>query len=714
MKKKSFGLILIICFAAYSPFCQQPFKVNINKSTGDYILASADQVFKGSVHHTLGNVKISEGFDLIGVFNKTSFEWKDSVEYKADIKCYKKFSVVLFSLTLPNGDATMPQAFPSFTSFPKYNHTFSFYDDNFAPPQFKLNETSTPWLFFDDNYNSFIISPASDFIVSKMYGDGINNISSGLNNEIKNLSAGFTHSTILVMNNGIQSSWDEWGNVLRKLYKRIRPENDADVLLNYFGYWTDNGADYYYNYDTTIGYAPTLVSLQKRYKDENIPLGYMQLDSWWYEKSIYDCDGKPVADHKNKSLPYGKWNRYGGLLSYTPDSFLFPKGLHSFQQQLGIPLATHNRWIDPHSDYNNHYKIIGFAAVDSAYWNHILQPIAKAGVVCYEQDWLNYIYTRTPQMPEDVSVGNAFTDAMSNACKKANMNMQYCMAMPRHFLQGVKYNNLTTIRTSGDRFEPSKWEPFLYTSQLAYEIGAWPWCDVFKSDEKGNMILSILSAGAVGTGDAIGKENKQNILSACRNDGVLVKPDAPMLPVDKDYLYESNNIDSPFLAYTFTRHNTITTGYLFAFAKSLQNERHIDFVPSSVGMKGEFVAFDPSSQKVILLNSDDHFKDELPDDLYKYYIFAPLNNGIAFFGDEEKIAATGKKRITNISSDKNGLTITVLFAKNETSVMLQGYSEKPVAADKGIVHYNDSTHLFTIKLESANMQKIILHINQKA
>jgi len=712
-------IILFICNIFYTNVFSQSnlgIKVTVNKRTGEYIIStsSISTNFEGSIGHSLTSIKNKEGHDSIGIFKEISFEWKNTIIYKAVIKYYSNKPIVLFSITLPNRSVYAPPPFPSFTTFPAYQYTFSYYDDVFAPPQFKLNETSTPWLFFDNSLNAFILSPASDFIVSKMSGDGKSIINSGFNPEIKNLPANFTHSTLLVIGKGIHSTWDEWGNTLRKLYKRVRTTNDADPVLKYFGYWTDNGADYYYNYDTTKGYAPTLVTLRNKYKEEKIPLGYLQLDSWWYDKSIYDVNGKPVADHKNPLLPLGRWNRYGGLMSYTADSFLFPKGLHSFQQQIDLPLVTHNRWVDPHSPYHTKYNIKGFAAIDPAYWNHIIQPISKAGVVCYEQDWLNYIYSRTPQMAEEISVGNAFTDGMANACKNAKLTMQYCMGMPRHFLQGLKYNNLTTIRTSDDRFEPSKWKSFLYTSQLAYEIGAWPWCDVFKSGEEGNMILSVLSAGPVGTGDAIGKENKENILRACRIDAVLVKPDVPILPIDKDYLNEAKNIDLPTLAYTYTKHNNITTGYLFAFTTSKDLNRNLNFIPATVGIKGKLVVFDPISKKISLIDAGNNFSDKLPDELYRYYILASVtSSGIAFFGDAGKIAATGKKRIADIRDEHNALQITVLFAKGESSVTLQGYSEKPVIADKGKLSFDTASHLFTLILPSGNLQRVIVNIKQK-
>jgi hypothetical protein len=708
-------LINIIFYASLQAQVSAEISVNVEKQNGNYSVNSAlmNRSFSGSVHHALSNMQSIAGNDALGNFKAISFEWKESIRYKGIIKWYLQKPVVLFSLILPEGSASMPVAFPSFTQFPSYLHTFSFDDKNFAPPQFKLNENATPWLFFDEKTNAFIISPASDFIVSKMTGNAESLISSGLNADIKNLPAGFTHNTILVIDKGIGNTWDDWGTALRKMYNRKIPANDADATLKYFGYWTDNGADYYYNYDTTKGYTETLLALRKKYKEEGIPLGYLQLDSWWYEKSVSDFDGKP-ADHKNPLLPYGAWNRYGGLMSYTADSFLFPKGLAAFDAQLGLPLVTHNRWVDPSSPYHTHFTVSGFAATDPNFWLHIIQPIAKAGVVCYEQDWLNYIYNKSPEMSSDIKIGNAFTNGMANSCKVSGMSMQYCMAMPRFFLQGLKYNNLTTIRTSDDRFEPNKWHDFIYTSRLGFETGAWPWCDVFKSSETGNMILSVLSAGPVGTGDAIGKEDKENIMKVCRQDGVLVKPDVPAMPSDEDYMNEAKGIDAPMIAYTFTKQNNITTTYVFAFMSAKNKNRNINFQPASFGITGKIAVLDPLTKQLQIINADNTFSDLFKNESYTYYIIAPVtSSGIAFFGDTGKIVGTGKKRISLLNDSHGSLAVTVLFAKGESSVVLSGYSDKPVSADKGEINFDKTTHLFSLTLSSNGNAEVSVLITQK-
>jgi hypothetical protein len=709
-------LVLLILAINLPAQISSGISVNVDKHSGRYTISSAQFKwnFEGSINHNLEDISILNGKDIIGDYKEIKFSWNDGTKYRGGIRWYQHQSVILFSLNLPEGISKAPEVFPSFTKFPRNMNFFSYVNDNFAPPEFNLNETSTPWLFFDDKSNSFIVSPASDFMVSKMSGDGKNIISSGLNEDIKSIPDHFAHSTILVISKGIRNTWNLWGSVLRKLYTRSLPTNDADPVLKYFGYWTDNGADYYYNYDTTLGYANTLLTLGQRYEKEGIPLGYMQLDSWWYEKSIYDVNGKPDADHKNPNLPYGKWNRYGGIMSYSADPDLFKKGLSDFQKELDLPLATHSRWIDPNSPYHEKYKISGYAAVDPKYWKHIISYLKSSGVVCYEQDWLNYIYEKSPELSENISAGNEFTDGMANACKDAGLTMQYCMAMPRFFLQGLKYNNLTTIRTSGDRFGPDKWKSFLYTSMLAYECGIYPWCDVFKSNELNNLILAVLSAGPVGTGDAIGKEDKANIMMACRKDGVLVKPDVPALPVDTDFLNDAKAVKSPMLACTYSMHSNGKTVYIFVFESDSSFSRNINFNPLEAGIKGNAAVYSPLKKTVEVVNKGKDFTFNLNDDLYSYYIIAPISSsGIALWGDSGKIAAAGKERILDIVEDKDRLKAKVLFAEGEAEVNLIGYSIRPLVSSIGNISYNPDSHIFNLLLPNKGMREVEVEIQRR-
>jgi hypothetical protein len=147
---------------------------------------------------------------------------------------------------------------------------------------------------------------------------------------------------------------------------------------------------------------------------------------------------------------------------------------------------------------------------------------------------------------------DAFMNNMASAMSNAGLTMQYCMALPRHFLQSSLYSHLTSIRVSGDRFSSARWDDFLYASALASSLGIWPWSDVFMSSETDNLLLSTLSAGIVGVGDPIGAESATNLFQTIRTDGVIVKPDEPIVPIDATYIQDAQALKQPMVASTYT------------------------------------------------------------------------------------------------------------------------------------------------------------------
>jgi hypothetical protein len=576
---------------------------------------------------------------------------------------------------------------------------YSFRDVTFSPHSFALNETSTPWLFFDDSAHSFILSPASNFLVAKMVGDGKTLIGAGLNARLQGVPSGLSQESVLTFGDGIRKTWDVWGAALRARYKRKLPDQRTDPLLAKFGYWTDNGADYYYNYDLSRGYANTLLDLKKRYDEEGIPLGYLQLDSWWYQKTIDDPSGRPGGQFKNSKLPAGSWNRYGGLYEYTAHPDLFPKGLSSFQNALHLPFAVHNRWIDRKSPYHQQFKISGVGAVDPRWWDQITSYLRSSGVACYEQDWLDNIYANSPEMARKAGVADAFADGMADACKKKGLTMQYCMATPRFFLQGLKYDNLTTIRTSDDRFDRGKWPNFLYTSQLADSIGALPWADVFKSGELGNLILSVLSAGPVGTGDLIGAENKANIFLAIRPDGVLVKPDHPATPTDQTYLDEAKGNDHAFVATTSTDRGGLKTAYVFAFTRKKEAQTAV-LRASDLSVEPRAYLYNLLDHKGAFVDLSQPLEQTIKGGEFGYWMIAPISkSGIVLLGDLSKLVPTGKQRLESVEDQRDSLRVHVSMAPGEKTVRISGVClQKPtVAGAAKLIDWDANGGMFTVE-----------------
>jgi hypothetical protein len=681
----------------------------VDPASGAYRITSKNPAWTlgGSLAVPLKNLTTTRSSDGAGDYQQIAFEWQAGpMPMSGSIRIYSGRPLALFSQTCGVLSEMPPAAFPDFTKLPGALHVFSYGCKTFSPPVFAATETSTPWLLFDDDADALVISPASHLMVASMVGDGRREVASGFNPNLRNLPAGFTQQTLVAFGRGINRTWDSWGGALRSLENSKRPAYDADTVLKYLGYWTDNGGVYYYNYDTAKGYAGTLQSLVEHYRQAQIPVHYLQLDSWWYYKTTTGVDGKPGKEKKSNKLPEGEWNRYGGLLEYKAHTNLFPNGLDSFQKSIGLPLVTHNRWIDPASPYHQHYQISGIAAVDPKWWDDIAGYLKTSGIVTYEQDWLDRIYKYSPAFSRDLGTGEAFLDNLARACKEQGVTVQYCMPYPCYFLQGSHYENLTTIRTSGDRFNTNKWNDFLYTSRLAASLGIWPWADVYLSTETNNVLLSTLSAGPVGIGDAIGAENQANLFRAVRADGVIVKPDASIVPLDRSYIADVKNQPAPLTAATCTDHDGIKTGYVFAFNRPNTPEDNVQFSPAELGLEGRAYVYDYFSGTGKLLKAQTPFVAPLGENASAFYIVAPVGrSGVAFLGDKNKFVGTGKQRITSLHDQAGRLTVGVVLAENEKSIVLHGYAATAprvtvISGSDDAIQYDPATHYFTVEVQS--------------
>jgi hypothetical protein len=662
-------------------------RATLDAASGRYEVRSRELgwTFAGTLAAPVSGLSVHAGRDRLGSYRELQFRWQRPLALEGRIRAYADQPLVLFSAT--SAAATSDPStfrFPRFTEFPRDLRGFSYQNLAFAPPSFTLEHNATPWLLFDARAHAAVISPAANFMLTSMQGDGRAEISSGLNAGIASLPAGFEHQTLIAFGAKINTAWGSWGHGLVELEGARRPANDADAGLRYLGYWTDNGASYYYNYDRQRGYAGTLQALVERYRAEGIPIRYLQLDSWWYYKTLTDQNGQAGAA-KDADLPPGEWNRFGGLLKYEAHPALFPDGLAAFQSRIGLPLMVHNRWIDPASPYQQRYHISGFAAIDPAWWQEIMGYVASAHVVTYEQDWMNVIYEHSPALATTPGIGEAFTDGMARAAEQRGISLQYSMALPRQFLQGARYENLTSARVSGDRFERSKWDTFLYTSRLASALGIWPWSDVFMSTETDNLLLATLSAGLVGIGDPIGAEDRASLLRAVRADGVIIKPDTPLVPSDAMYILDAAQAGEPMIACAHTDHGELRTSYVFSYPRTSQHVQ-ASFTPAQVGVSRDAYLYDTRTGSARRLAAGQPFSFRLAAGATAYFVVVPVARcGIALIGDRDKFVPDGRRRIVTLGDEPERLIARVRFAAQERSVHLFGYAARAplVTAGKG-------------------------------
>jgi hypothetical protein len=635
--------------------------------------------FAGKLGVPAKSIHEDTGSDRVGSYREVTFAFTDSSAKTAGIRLYDAIPAAVLTETFVAGATNDSAPFPTFSTYPHVAHHVSYSDTEFAPVSFDTLTADSPFVFFDDDANTFILSAASDFMNAATAESAAGALSTGIDPAIQSFPAGFSHQSLLVAEPGIRAAYGAWGGVLTSRSGKKRVANDAKPYLERLGYWTDNGAYYYYQYDTSVGYPATLTGVSEYFTSLGVPLAYMQLDSWWYPKG-----------------PEQSWtDKADGQYTYTADPTVLPDGLASFQEALGLPLVTHARWIDPSSPYRAQYTMSNNVSIDPRYWASVASYISGAGVSVYEQDWLNQ-----NALPDTANLGDqeAFMDDMASAMASVGIDLQYCMPLPRHYLQGSKYANLTTTRVSVDRFSSPRYQDFFYVSLLTSSLGAWPWSDTFNSTEVDNLLLSTLSAGMVGVGDETGTASAANLLQAVRPDGVIVKPDSPIVPLDSTFIAQASGVDAPLVASTYTDFGGMRASYVYAFSTGTSST--VSFAPSELGYAGKVLVFDYFQQAPTLLDASATFTGGLVQGS-AYYVVVPLGpSGIAFAGDPGKFVSLGRKRIASVSDDGT-LRVSVAFASGEKTVTLHGYAtSSPTATAStgsvGAVAWDAGTKLFTV------------------
>ncbi|MBM4371374.1 MAG: hypothetical protein FJ098_06945, partial [Deltaproteobacteria bacterium] len=445
--------------------------------------------------------------------------------------------------------------YPPIPVDPRYTHVLNFLHTPFLPPWRHPIPTHGPLILFSEDLDTLVFSPVDHFFVGLVeLREGA--IHYGIWGEVDEVPEGFVHRFVLVEGRGINATVEEWGRLLREDHGRDRVDRYADRGLSHLSYWTDNGAYYYYRTEEGMNEQETLLAVKDDADSRGIPLGSMQLDSWWYFKAA-------------ETPLFGP----SGLVLWEPRPEMFPGGLAAFQELLGLPLIAHNRWFHGENDYLDEYDFLfeedRALPTGPGIFQHFMQDLASWGGITYEQDWLITQYWDFTWLRDGVDHASSWMGWMDAAAAAEGLTMQLCMPGAAHLMDSLDRTAATTTRTSTDyRNSDSKesfWPEFHTVNMIAWALGLLPFKDNFWSSEdhgEAEALVSILSAGMVGLGDPIGAMDRGLVLRTCRQDGLLLKPDRPATPLDTMFL----DHERPFLVSTWSERPELgRTVYLAAF-----------------------------------------------------------------------------------------------------------------------------------------------------
>ena len=196
------------------------------------------------------------------------------------------------------------------------------------------------------------------------------------------------------------------------------------------------------------------------------------------------------------------------------------------------------------------------------------------------------------QCTTTTNVARDWLAGMGESAKRQNFTIQYCMSLPSVTMNSATIIPSTHQRLGGDYLSGDNEKNWRIGSAsiFVHAVGLLPFKDAFLSNstqappthsseqraggfmgfvEKApelHAASALLSAGPVSPSDGVDGHDQGLLLSLCRADGVLLKPDKPARTIDLVWLGKLNaalDKSSGVVWTTFTEYNGASWGYIF-------------------------------------------------------------------------------------------------------------------------------------------------------
>ncbi len=530
----------------------------------------------------------------------------------------------------------------------------------------------------------------------------------GWHGDLDDVPTGFATELAVIAGAGVRECLDTWGAMLRAESGTVRPGRWPDELGSRPSYWTDNGAAYWYRTEPGHDPAGSIVAAVDDLTARGVPLGSVQIDSWWYphaELRPFDTDEWVVPPT--------------AMTAWEPRDDALPDGVPALAARVGgRPLVAHIRHLSSAAPIAQELPVhvdgpYAVPATAEAYERWLDQCVAW-GIETFEHDWLVEIFFGVRPLRAVAGRARAWQEGVDRAARERGITLQWCMATPADMAQTVTLTQVTSVRTSGDHgyiATPGQlWAWFCTTNALARALGLMPFKDVFRTDPEvagpngePEALLSALSTGPVGLGDRVGRADAALALRTCRADGRLIKPHVPIAATSRSMLVGAASRSVLMVAECWSDHPAGRWAYVVTLRCSPGDGATTGRVElAELGESAprprreggtDVVVWDWRSSTATLLAPDAGWDTTLATEEWNYHVVAPvLHCGIAVIGDVSKFVTAGDARIV-VSRLDDGVRVVVLGA-GET-VRITGWSAAAPVRSDGPVSHDPATGVWT-------------------
>jgi hypothetical protein len=528
----------------------------------------------------------------------------------------------------------------------------------------------------------------------------------GWHGDLESAPAGFTTELAVIAGSDARSCIDAWGALLMRRAGTVRPGRWPDALGSSPSYWTDNGAAYWYRTEPDQDVATSIVAAIDDLREKGVPIGAVQLDSWWYPHA----ELRPFNTDEWVVPPTA-------MIAWEPRCDVLPDGVPELRSRLGDPpLVAHIRHLSSAAPIADELPVhvdgpYAAPATSEAYERWLDQCVAW-GIETFEHDWLVEAYHGVRPMRAVPGRAREWQEGIDRAARERGITLQWCMGTPADMAQTSTLTQVTSVRTCGDHgyiATPGQlWAWFCSTNAIARALGLMPFKDVFRADPdvagdhgEPEALLSALSTGPVGLGDRVGRFDPMLALRTCRRDGRLIKPHVPIAATSRSIMASPGARPGLTVAECYSDHPAGRWAYVMAMRCSPgETPTTGDVALADLGDSrptGDVVVWSWRTHTARRTGPGATWTVTLAPEEWTYDIVAPvLGCGLAVIGDASKFVTAGDARMV-VREHGGGVSLTVLGAGER--VTITGWAPVAPSRPDGDVRFDAGSGVWTTDVD---------------
>lgn len=752
----SFARLLFAAFAVGASVAVtlgEQLDVKIDSTTGSFkITLGGSSWLSGGSEYRVGSKSLSEGSlaligssesegsDVHGAYTSTALKWAAVGDEKKVLMetRFRKYTLdsglVVFEQYFPaeldmkalsagmvGSSLKASTLFPTFArSSPTplscfaYHNTFPTMEACTLATYKETELGGSPLVIYDASNKSLpmtVFSPLNEPMAHHMASSD-SFFGAGVKSQVETIPAGWSQMFMLSAATGINDGMMAWGDRLLKSTGRPRVDNRyLDESHGSIGFWTDNGGYYHYNIgnNASLGknYEEVLPKVKAYHDELGVPFKHWQFDSWFYPK-----DGGVNAGGGG-----------GAVTNWTALDSVFPHGMAYIQSLIGLPTIMHNRQWSNISDYIHNWTDIEWYMSNGAavpkdpvrFFDRFFTQQEGWGLSMYEQDWMVTEYKLVEALHTNITMGDLWLYGMAEGAARSKRTVQYCMPLPYEVLSAASLPAVTNARATGDYFHAKNQWAVGQTALFYWALNILPFKDGFYSssqkqvggqtegpeqDPDREALMATLSAAMVGPMDGIYLLNASRVMTTCRGDGKVLKPDRPITPPDECFR-TGRPTCQVYQTYSDVKGLGRVHYYFNNDGSAPMKAVEVD-LEADAG-KGTYALYNWYTGELSLLAESNSLVAGYEGHIYA--TAAPVVGDWAFVGEVNKYVVGASIRFKSVAATAGALSVSVVGVRGETLKVCAAEVKDLALVCKSVAFKEDGVQ--NVSFESAGQQVLV-------